>query len=323
MLNNIFVLYHRNPVKGFCLDGLGAYYAAHTTFKDRAEYIPVVYGKPFPLTDGEVEDSEIYILDFSYGRDILEHVNSLAKKLVVLDHHKTARDNLEGLSYAELDMESSGCVMAWRYFNPDTSCPQLLSHIEDYDLWRFELPHTREIIHGLTYKLNEVLNDKKRIDIIVSYTYAVSEFRKNYNLSELYDIGKIINCTVTNNHKKIIESGKVAITEFHDHRVGLYNCNENVSEMGEAINNSATLHVDFALLYSVTAENNVVFDLRSKKHHDGTSIDVGEIAKSMGGGGHRNAAGFTLLLTDGLELVRRLMLFNRPISVTQQLTKWV
>lgn len=315
-----YVLYHKDPVKGFCLDGLGARYAAYTRFENRAHYIPVIYNTPFPLSDTLIEGSEIYILDFSYSREILEHVNSLAKKLVVLDHHKTAKDALKDLDYAEFDMWSSGCVMAWRYFNPGKSCPQILEHICENDLRRYKLPYTREIIHGLIYKLNEVSNDRKRVDIIESYVYRVSELHKARNMTELYEIGKIIRSAVSNRHKEIIGQDKVAICHFQGHRVGLYNCNQDVSEMGEAICDSAVLNVDFAMLYSVVANDrpnhnsrhDVVFELRSKKHEEGTNIDVGEIAKSMGGGGHENAAGFKLPLSDGLELVRRLLLFNKP-----------
>lgn len=304
---NTYVLYHRDPVKGFCLDGLGAYYAAYHHFGDNAEYIPVTYNTPFPLDDVAIENSDIYILDFSYSREILEHVNSLANRLVVLDHHKTAKSNLEGFdpggsSHIEFDMKSSGCRMAWRYFNPDSACPQLLNHIEDYDLWKYDLQCTKEIIHGLTYKLNEITNDKKRILTFSSL---------NISLSELYNIGSIIISNIRHNHRKIIESGNIVICEFEGYRVGLYNCNEHVSEMGEAIYNSATLHVDFAMMYSVLPDNTVVFSLRSKKHKDGLSIDVGEIAKTRGGGGHENASGFTLPLVNGFNLLSELLRFNR------------
>lgn len=308
MNGKTYVLYHRNPVKGFCLDGLGAYYAAYTFFENKAEYIGVVYDTPFPLSDDLIEDSEIYILDFSYTREILEHVHSLANKLVVLDHHKTAKEALEGLDYAEFDMESSGCVMAWRYFNPDKYCPLLLEHIQDYDLWRFKLPYTKEIIYGLTYFFNEKINDTARIRAMSEYIDEPKKPNPNtITLNKLYDVGKIIASNYSHSQKRIVSAGDVTICDFKGYRTGFYNCNVDVSGMAEAIYNSAELHVDIAMLYSITKDKKIVFELRSKKYDNSPGVDVGSIAREMGGGGHQNAAGFTLPFLDGSFLLYELL----------------
>jgi hypothetical protein len=76
----IYVLYHAN-----CVDGLGSRLAAWLALKDTALYFPVDYHKPIPaIPDG----SEVYILDFSYPREVLEEMNARMSKLLVLDHHK-------------------------------------------------------------------------------------------------------------------------------------------------------------------------------------------------------------------------------------------
>lgn len=86
-MSDTYVLYHGN-----CYDGFGAAYAAWRVFGDDATYIPVVYGQPFPP---EVPvGATVYILDFSYPRDELIEHHGWSKKLVVLDHHATARDAL-------------------------------------------------------------------------------------------------------------------------------------------------------------------------------------------------------------------------------------
>ena len=96
------VLYHAG-----CHDGFGAAWAAHQKFGDSAEYTAVQYGQDPPNIEA---GSEVYIVDFSYPRPILEALNKKMSKLVVLDHHDTARKELEGLDYATFDMDKSGAV---------------------------------------------------------------------------------------------------------------------------------------------------------------------------------------------------------------------
>ena len=81
------VIYHAD-----CTDGFGAAFAAWLKLGDEAEYLPMRYGQaklhealPFnPL------NREIYILDFSFERQIMEFIFKDAKRVVWLDHHKTA-----------------------------------------------------------------------------------------------------------------------------------------------------------------------------------------------------------------------------------------
>jgi oligoribonuclease NrnB/cAMP/cGMP phosphodiesterase (DHH superfamily) len=136
-MNNILVLYH-SP----CADGFGAAWSAWKKLGDTADYKPVTYGQEPP----DVEQYEhIYILDFSYSRDVLTKWLS-DRNVVVLDHHKSAEEQLRGLPNAYFDMNHSGAYLAWCYFHEFTeSVPQLIKHVEDRDLWKFQLPHSREI----------------------------------------------------------------------------------------------------------------------------------------------------------------------------------
>jgi uncharacterized protein len=74
----------------------------------------------------------------------------------VLDHHITAAQELEGLLRNDgivdgvFDMEKSGCLLTWEWFFKDRQPPQALLAVNDRDLWKFELPWTREIFLALT-----------------------------------------------------------------------------------------------------------------------------------------------------------------------------
>lgn len=145
-----FIIYHNN-----CTDGLGAQYAAWKKYGERATYIPANYGKPFPPQVTLDKNSEVYIIDFSYTKEILDDVNSKVGKLMVIDHHKTAKEALEGVEYAVFDMDKSGAVLAWEYFH-NSPPPELLQYIQDRDLWKWKLENTKHMLNALSIHGNDV-----------------------------------------------------------------------------------------------------------------------------------------------------------------------
>ncbi len=92
------------------------------------------------------KETDVYILDFSYSRDILETVHK--RKLISLllfDHHKTAQADLADLNYAQFNMDKIGAVLAWEYFHPGKGTPMLLRLVKDGDLWKFNFEETKAV----------------------------------------------------------------------------------------------------------------------------------------------------------------------------------
>jgi hypothetical protein len=129
------VLYHAE-----CADGFGAAWALWRRFP-HARFVPVKHGVPPP---DELKGERVVIVDFSYGRDLLETMARATDRLLVLDHHITAEKALAGLPYAYFDMKKSGAVLAWEWAH-DHPVPWLLDYIQDKDLWTWALPMSREI----------------------------------------------------------------------------------------------------------------------------------------------------------------------------------
>ena len=123
-----------------CADGCTAALAAWLKFGDAATYHPTNYSGPKPeIPDG----AHVYFVDFSWPRADLLALASRVEKLVILDHHQTAAAALQGFPDAIFDMNKSGCRLAWEYFHPGKRMPDMFALVEDRDLWRFNLPHTK------------------------------------------------------------------------------------------------------------------------------------------------------------------------------------
>lgn len=131
-----YVLYH-----GSCPDGFGAAWSFWRKFKNKAEYIAVYHGEEPPSMDN---NSTVFIIDFSYKRETLLQLKETHDQVTIIDHHKTAKDDLNDLEDAHFNMEKSGAVLSWEYLHGN-NVPTLLKYVQDRDLWHHSLKNTKEM----------------------------------------------------------------------------------------------------------------------------------------------------------------------------------
>lgn len=260
-------IYHNN-----CADGFGAAAVVRKSLRDSVSFFGATYQEPPP----DVTNEDVIMVDFSYKRPVLLEMAAKAKSILIIDHHKTAQEDLVDLPpnvAAIFDMEHSGAMLTWLHFFPALYPPQLLLHIEDRDLWRFALPGTREIQAAL-----------------FSYPYDFTvwdTFMATDDLDRLHCEGAAIE---RKHHKDIRELLAATTREMiiGGHRVPVANLPYTMSsDAGHELAKGKP----FAACYWDTPDGRV-FSLRSNA--DG--VDVSTVAKEYGGGGHRSAAGFKVSL---------------------------
>ena len=306
------VIFHRDN------DGYAAASVAYSKFGDDAEYIHVQYGEDPPVRLASLtSEDEVYILDFSYSRVICEEINLRCGKLVILDHHETAEEELKGLDYAIFDQEHSGNVLAYKYFHKNEILTTFHELIQDYDLWRFKYgDETRALNLGL----DSIYPDKKDTKAFLA---AMIKLNDPSNLEKVLEVGRILRKKQVNEVNKVKYSRDgYKLVEFHGIRFAMYNTGHNINELAEALYNDPEVDTDATLSYFVNNKT-VVFNMRSSKT---SGIAVNKIAKAMGGGGHKNAAGFPLPLVDGFNLIKELLLTEKkpaqpPVYIRKKTTE--
>lgn len=264
----VYVLYHFP-----CQDGFGAAYAAWKKFGDEAVYQGVSYGKPIPEL---IEPKEVYIVDFSYPKDELVALSQKCK-VVVLDHHKSAQEQLAGLEFAQFDMHRSGAGMTWDYFHGKDTRPWFINYIEDRDLWLHKMPNAHEIAAALfSYPMDFKIWDKFNKDVMLTEGTAILRYKN------------IITDEMTTAHRLI------DFLEFKD--VPVVNASGSlISDIGEVLRKKYPTS-PFCAIYYDTRDGKRKWSLRSTDHQE----DVATIAGRFGGGGHRNAAGFVELTPESI-----------------------
>lgn len=264
-MKSIVVLYHAK-----CDDGFGAAWSAWRKFGSRASYVPLEHQKsPPPGLKGK----ELYFLDFTYPIPITQKLIQENKGVTAVDHHISAKKAVLSTHKHLFDIKHSAAVLSWKYFHPGRPVPRLLKHIEDIDLWKFKLMHTREII---AYLETQPFDFKVWTNIADGLEDAST--RKKY----IEEGGLILVF-----QERLIEhiAERAELVSFAGRNVLAVNSPVFNSQIGHIL---VKRHPPLGLIWSATS-GAIRVSLRSKGN-----VDVSKIAKRFGGGGHKNAAGFSL-----------------------------
>ena len=220
-----------------------------------------------------MRDRDLLILDFAYPREEMLVMAERASSIRVLDHHTTAQADLAGLPFATFDMERSGAGIAWDELHPGKERPWLVDYVEDRDLWRFKLPHSKAINAWIGAMIREGFPTWDGLLLV-----GPEDSRK---------AGYAVLAYVDRYVHEMAETARRVTFERYDH-VPIVNAPYlMISELLQHLAKDAPL----AIGWFQRADGMYQYSLRSS---DRSSVDVSEIAKRFGGGGHKHAAGFQL-----------------------------
>lgn len=267
-MKNIIVYHHP------CLDGFASMLAAKKGLGDNTECLPGKYEES--LNTERFRDRHVYLVDFSWKKDYLEKVLEVANYVTILDHHKTAKEELEGFEHPKLKAifcdKRSGVGTVWSY-GFSGYLPELYKDVQDRDLWKWERPNSKAVC----LYLDSIGFDEEK------WTHALT--REGYQ--EAVAAGNAL----LNYQRKLCEdlASMNEVREVAGYKVPvIYDCPKVLV--------SETLHILAKGQYFAAAKNRkpggegFLWSLRAADEEQ--ALDVSEIAKNLGGGGHAKAAGF-------------------------------
>jgi len=267
-MKNIAVIYH-----GECPDGFSAAWVAWKKFGNSAEYIPGHHGESAPES---LTGKEVYMLDFVYPVDEMRKIVKNNKKVIVIDHHKSAEESVKIAQEYVYEMNHSGATLAWGYFFPDSEVPWLIRYVEDMDIWKLELPD----VFAVAMITNSIEKD------FDTWTKLAKDFDGESTRNQQIERGKIMLKYENKLMSEIMDSNK-EIVRFEGYETYAVNApHAFASQMGNVLCKEKP---PMAKVWQWSG-GKIEVSLRS----DG-SVDVSEIAKKYGGGGHKAAAGFRVV----------------------------
>ena len=272
-----FCFYHAG-----CPDGFGAAWSVHRAWGENARYIPRGHDDPLPYD--QLHGALVVFVDIAVDNSKLLDLADTADHIVVLDHHVSAQvryssdlalvNRLEGEGHEiHFDLDHSGAVLAWQYFHPDNPPPALLRYVEDQDLWNWKLTGSKEVNAAIASYPREFetwneLSRRRPEDLMHEGEPIVRSNRMEVQRAIL--------------HPDTIRVGGQPIEAV--------NASVNRSAIGHELAQRMTFDRPWGCVYRIQAER-----VHATLYSIG-DLDVSTIATSLGGGGHRNAAGFSVPL---------------------------
>ena len=223
-------------------------------------------------------------VDIAPSTSELEDLVDSADHLVILDHHLTNQQRILGdteLMEAlneqgheiHFDLTHSGAVLAWQYFLADQPAPELLLYVEDQDLWNWRLPDSEAINAAISSYPHE---------------FDIWDRLATLKAESLAAEGAAI---VRNNLVEVERALRSSCTlSVLGRKVEGVNARTQRSAIGHALAERRKFEKPWGCAYRIEG---------TRVHATLYSIgdfNVAHIAGQLSGGGHRNAAGFSVSL---------------------------
>ncbi len=221
------------------------------------------------------QKTTVYIVDFAFPQEDMEKILKKAKKVVVIDHHIGVYEPLKQLAsrYPNLeyvfDNNRSGASLTWLYFFGEP-IPELVKLVEDKDIWTWKYGDKTKYVNAFLF-------------MYTNQPEKVKEMLEE-DVDKLLEKGKIISEYTDYIIETFVEKAKPTYLRIGEYLVKGYNAGLFQSEIGNIL--SSKLGEPVAL-FNISGDF-VKISFRSCEGQKPTAL---ELAKKLGGGGHKHAAG--------------------------------
>ena len=280
------------------LDGECAASIVKNVFRDYSiKFFPTSYAsidakfeRVIELLRSDPGFKKIFIVDISFSLEQMRILSGTIGKenIVWIDHHKTAIEKLE--EYKDLPgIRSDGtaaCVLTWKYLCDDANIPNSIKLIEDYDLWKFHYGSDTKYFHEYMSQFDTAPWRSIWLDLQYPGRQATLNWHQEGKIIYEYKMR-----TLKKSFRIIVDKTEVTLP------------GDNVSTAVAEINSSDIDSINY--LADIAVEEGypvciIYYFKRNKENRlirinqirSRSDIDVSEYAKSKGGGGHKNAAGW-------------------------------
>lgn len=271
------ICFHHNDLDGHCAGAIVRKYVQENFPGTEQRYIEVDYAIPFTMPK-IVANESIYIVDYHFSLELMEEMVKFTSNILIFDHHKSVEEVIaqypkEVECHCDFGGKFSGCELVWNYLFPGNLMPMAVTLIGDRDAWKWEHgKETARFNEGMVLYPNQPL-DLVWIDLLDRVMLTVSNIqvvggiciRYRDSLCEMYrDMW---------GYEAELFGHKCYVLNFVHPGASSEMFGEKLAEYDMCV---ATVFKNGTWKLSFRSEG---------------KVDVSEIAKKFGGGGHAEAAG--------------------------------
>ena len=185
------------------------------------------------------------------------------------------------------DIAKCGAVLTWEYFFPDELVPAFLLYVQDRDLWQWLQPKSKEINEAFGHirfgtTRNQILEEMDRL-------YGMSQDDLIYHFETL---GEVL-LSPKRERSQLLAKDAHWVDAWGYRFLAVPLAPNDAFYYNEVMEILYTANHDSPFVCSyIKREDGYKLSFRSRQQYDG--FDVSKLARSLAGGGHKNAAGAIL-----------------------------
>ena len=276
------------------LDGVSCEILGKIAFGEDIDVVRCNYGDIDTKVEEFINDAKeydkLFITDISVNKEIADKLLSVSDKVILLDHHKTALW-LNEYPYALVQVEDEsvgkmcGAYLFYEYlkknhkeFDDTPALKLFIDYVRMYDTWEWKEKYDNII----PKRLNDLMYIDGPNEFIDKMVYRLENnlfILDDTDLMKLQIEQTYINSYIAQKNETLMVNDDL----FPGYTVGITFADKYISELG---NKLCELHpeLDFVVLINMST---LTVSYRTVKDN----LDLSDIAKGFGGGGHPKASG--------------------------------
>ncbi len=210
--------------------------------------------------------------------------------VTTIDHHASAKDEYTALALTNpaftfvFDNNHSGAALTWITLFPGEPMPEIIKLVEDQDLWTKKYGEDTKSVGNFVFTLMN-----KPEEVLKLFTASLDGIKRDGGIISKYSQFMI---------DDMVQGTKAIMVKVGTHIVPFYNITSYKSDCGNILANALDKAVG---LFTIDGEK-VKISFRCLDKHSPSASDL---AITLGGGGHHNAAGAAMPLGDFLTSIVR------------------
>lgn len=279
--NTIIIHRHKNPDMDAIGSQVGLYYLIKENYNNKNVYLVGdtnkfdKENKMNDIPDSYYENALVFIVDVAVKDLVSDQRYNLAKEIIIIDHHQNETDILNSISFIDTNYSSATEYITEIFkslnykFNKEAASYLFWGIVTDTG--RFQWMKNPESLF-----LTASFLAKKGAVIKPFYDWLYTEPLKNKQIKTYFQ-------------SKIVYDGEIAYLKNNKEVFDKFDIDFFTVSRGMANLASGIEEIKIWLNFTFNPENNkVIGEFRSR------GINIVEVAKKFGGGGHANACGATL-----------------------------
>lgn len=310
-MERVIIYYHSADLDGLCSGAIAKMAMMDKQEKNHQKLPITMVGVDYPLSEvlektvlDQAVNATVIIVDFCFSPSTMQELNILAEELIWIDHHVSSIQGVSskmgsiGAIKGKQEVGKAACELAWEYFYHFMPMLPQVQLLGMYDTFRHKKPLDGEdgfVDHVMPFQLYS-RTQLTGIEEFFTTGFFAGEFLIEEG-EEWMNLGNAMNIYRKSALKKAAGiNGKLSLVingTTHDilGKFFVINSNEFSSAVSDHLTDEVKSTINGTIVWAMLPNGGIRYGFYKEILNLDQGQDLSLVAKSIGGGGHKHAAG--------------------------------